>query len=225
MNSTEILKRSKYFKDLEDFDFFALQRCLKSRVINILAGNAIINEGDKVNSCYIIITGKARSYHYDSDGKENFILEYNKDTIFGLDYALGKELFYNEALIAYTDCMILVIDSFKALNLCENRCKRHTDFIRHILDEYTRQVQTLKGRNYQLSQSKTREKVSAYLLERSRQLKKNNFTIPFNREELAIYLGVERSALSDTLSKMKKDGLIDFNKSQFKILNKKDMQK
>lgn len=44
------------------------------------------------------------------------------------------------------------------------------------------------------------------------------FTIPFSRQQLADYLNVDRSALSAELGKMKREGLIDFQKSDFRIL-------
>ena len=48
-----------------------------------------------------------------------------------------------------------------------------------------------------------------------------NFFLPFDRNSMAAYLGVNRSALSRELSKLKEEGKIDFYKNSFTILNKK----
>jgi len=69
-----------------------------------------------------------------------------------------------------------------------------------------------------ITQPTTREKLLSYLSERARLSETGAFDIPFNREELADYLSVERSAMSAELSKMKKDGLILYRKNHFELL-------
>ena len=44
------------------------------------------------------------------------------------------------------------------------------------------------------------------------------FTIPFNRQELADYLCVERSAMSATLGKLREEGILTFRKNFFHLL-------
>jgi CRP-like cAMP-binding protein len=86
-------------------------------------------------------------------------------------------------------------------------------------EELARQNKEIEIHKNILLLSKTKDKILAYLNYYSHYVKSNSFEIPYSREEFAIYLGVERSALSDTLSKMKKVGLIDYNRSNFKIKN------
>ena len=68
-----------------------------------------------------------------------------------------------------------------------------------------------------MGQRSIREKVMAYLSFESERQKKQTFTIPYNRQQLADYLAVDRSALSAELSRMKKDGLIRFEKNCFQL--------
>ena len=69
-----------------------------------------------------------------------------------------------------------------------------------------------------LSKRSTREKLLAFLSSQAKQAGKSDFTIPFNRQELADFLCVERSAMSAELSRMKRDGLIDYDRSRFRLL-------
>ena len=69
-----------------------------------------------------------------------------------------------------------------------------------------------------ITQPTTREKLLSYLSEQSRLAGSSAFDIPFNREELADYLSMERSAMSAELSKMKKDGLLLYRKNHFELL-------
>ena len=48
------------------------------------------------------------------------------------------------------------------------------------------------------------------------------FTIPFDRQQLADYLNVDRSALSNELSKMQREGLLWTRRNQFELLGEED---
>ncbi len=66
-----------------------------------------------------------------------------------------------------------------------------------------------------MGQRTTRAKLMSYLSAEAQRLGKYEFDIPFSRQQLADYLGVERSGLSLELGKMKKDGLLDYHKNHF----------
>ncbi|MBQ4317149.1 MAG: Crp/Fnr family transcriptional regulator [Clostridia bacterium] len=69
-----------------------------------------------------------------------------------------------------------------------------------------------------LSKATIREKIVTFLSQYSNRFGSKTFSVPFDRESLALYLGVNRSALSRELSAMQRDGIIDFYKNSFKIL-------
>ena len=68
-----------------------------------------------------------------------------------------------------------------------------------------------------MTKKTTRARVMSYLSEVAAETGKNTFEIPFNRQEMADYLSVERSALSATLSGMQAEGLITFRKNRFTL--------
>ena len=69
-----------------------------------------------------------------------------------------------------------------------------------------------------ISQRSTRQKLMAYLSDEARRLGSSSFTIEFNRQQLADFLSVDRSAMSAELSRMQKDGLIKYHKDEFTLL-------
>ena len=69
-----------------------------------------------------------------------------------------------------------------------------------------------------LSKIRLRDKIMTYFSQIAQQTKSRTFQIPMNRNDLAAYLGVNRSALSRELSMMKKEGLIDYYRDSIQIL-------
>jgi CRP-like cAMP-binding protein len=69
-----------------------------------------------------------------------------------------------------------------------------------------------------MSRRTTREKLIAYLSEEAKRQNSSEFSIPFNRQQLADFLSVDRSAMSNELCKMRDEGLLEFERSAFKLL-------
>ncbi len=216
----KIIKDCVYFKNLDEQNFRAILRCFNVRVQHYKKHSTIVAPLEKSSNIYIIASGHARSYTMDINGKEIINRDYIKDDIFGIEYILNESEISNEELIALEDCVILVCDGYRFLNPCENRCKRHIDCQKHTFLNISNMLLTSTNRIHAMCQSKTRLKVLSYLKTQSNG-KKKYFKIPFNQTELATYLGVERSALSIELNKLKKEGIIDFDERSYKIIKKK----
>ncbi len=215
MNYLNLAKHSAFFKDLDQMDFNALLRCLSIRIKSYKALEIIEYEGNIAKNAYLTLVGKTRTSLIDENGKAIPCQDYTKDMIFGLEYDGIKDKAYKEEFYAVEDSVVLICDLHKLLNPCENFCPRHRAIVKKCIQALSNSATSSKLRIIELGQSKTREKVLTYL---SNNLPKANkeYQIPYNRQELADYLGVERSALSACLSELKRDGLIDFNKSTFK---------
>lgn len=224
MRRDKQLRKSKYFKELEDLDFYALLRCLNAQVKTFYKNENIVQDGDDASYVYIIFSGYARSYSIDFDGNRSIINDYPKDSIFGLEYHTTKQKYYKEFLLAVEDTIVIICDSHRFINPCQNRCKRHIDFMKVVFEEAGKMFVENKKRINIICQSKTREKILTYLKNVKAQTRKEYFNIPYNRQEMADFLGVERTALSYELSKLKSEGIIDYDKNSFKII-KKDVLK
>ena len=214
------LSKSAVFYNINEQDIKALNFCFKSRLKILDKNDIVLNEGDKNEYCAIVLSGKLKAVNYDYFGIENIIRNYNEGEIFGLTEALMNLESYSQSLVASEKSIVILFNRFRFIKPCENRCPRHSQLIKNITKLIVNDNLELSIKNLILSKRTTREKVLAYLQNISKQQNSKYFDIPFNRNELASYLAVDRSALSIELSKMKKDGLIDYNKNHFSLYNK-----
>ena len=109
----------------------------------------------------------------------------------------------------------MFLNGKKLLNTCDNGCEFHHTLIRNLLG-------IVAQNNMYLNQKTTREKLMAYLTDQAKMKGSNDFTISFNRQELADYLGVERSAMSAELGKLTKLGILQTQRSHFTLLKPLD---
>lgn len=219
MKEIILARKTKYFKNLDDQNFNAILRCLNARIDSFSKGEFVVHMGDKISHAILVLSGSARSVTFDSEGNEYINLDFKKGNIFGINDIIIQNKNYSDSLFCLEDTIVLYLDKFRLLNPTQNRCQRHIELMKACFEELARQNKEIEIHKNILLLSKTKDKILAYLNYYSHYVKSNSFEIPYSREEFAIYLGVERSALSDTLSKMKKVGLIDYNRSNFKIKN------
>jgi CRP-like cAMP-binding protein len=103
----------------------------------------------------------------------------------------------------------------KLLTLCPGGCSYHNRLIQNLLTLTARKNLTLSRRILHTSAKSIRGRLLSYFSEQALLQGGYRFSIPFNRQQLADYLGVDRSALSNELSKMKREGLIAYEKNTF----------
>lgn len=214
MNNLSLAKKSRFFKKFDALQFNALLRCLNIRIKEYKANEIIEYEGNPVKNAYLVLSGNLRTSFFDANGTAIPIRDYSRDMFFGLEYISPNISFYQEELFATEDSIILIADLNKLFTPCENRCPRHQSIIRDCINELAYCNNISKQRISELGQQKAKDKILKYLSNAIPSLHKAH-KIPYNRQEMADYLGLERSALSKALSDLKKDGYIDYNKSTF----------
>ncbi len=156
----------------------------------------------------IVLQGSVNIETIDYLGNTSILSHVQKDEIFAESYALSKTPM-SVYVKACEDCTIQFLDT-KALNVCHN--------LQHkLLMVSTQKNIRLSQRIFITSNKTIRDRVLAYLSYMSIQKNTSHFDIPFNRQQMADYLNVERSALSKELSKMKQEGLLDYHKNQFNL--------
>ena len=110
----------------------------------------------------------------------------------------------------------------KVMTTCPSSCNFHNKLIKNMLSVFAMKNIAFTRKIEHITQKNTREKVLSYLNYMSSKFGSNSFEIPFNRQQLADYLSVERSALSSELSKMQADGLISYKKNKFTLHIKRE---
>ena len=122
-------------------------------------------------------------------------------------------------VIAMSDCEVLFLDVRKILKVCPNACEFHQNLVQNLLAISAQKNLNLSRRIFHTSSKTIRGRLLSYLSYQAMECGKNEFDIPYNRQQLADYLGVDRSAMSNELGKMQKDGLIEVKRNHFRILD------
>lgn len=220
MKKNILARKTIYFKKLDDMDFYAIMNCLRGRVQTYKKNDYIVRQGEKVSNAYIILSGETRSYYIDKEGLEFISLDYSKGQMYGIiDIISNNKEYQYDLRVISEEATVLLLDSYRLITPSENRCKRHIELMQTCFQEVGRQTKELEFKNFLLTLSKSEDKILAYLTRLSSKKKSKDFDIPYNRNELANFLGLDRSALSSTLSKMKKEGKIDYKLNHFTLLN------
>ncbi|NLY70452.1 MAG: Crp/Fnr family transcriptional regulator [Clostridiales bacterium] len=215
----ELMNKSKLFQD------FSLEECEK--IFNITQpaikffkkNENIISEGDKVDFIGIIHSGRVVNERLDYEGNLSLQQILIPPNIFGFDIAATPTQLSPINLKCLEDTQVLLFSYSKLINddaTAEDRIKLLNNLLTLFANENIRRLYKIEI----LTQKSLRKRIMLYLNRISQKEGSNSFRIPLDRSQLAQYLNVNRSALSAELSKMKKEGLIDFNKNQFSI-NKK----
>jgi CRP-like cAMP-binding protein len=211
----EVLTNCALFNDATSEDLVSMLRCLSAKDKFYKKNDFIFLEEDKADYVGIVITGSVCVIKEDYWGNRAILAKLEPGELFGETYALADVDSLPISVLATQDCEVILIDCKKIIRTCSNCCSFHSKLIDNLLKIIAYKNITLNQKIYHLVKRTTKEKLISYLSEQAAKYKSNVFKIPFNRQELADYLSVERSAMSHELSKLKAEGIIEFNKNEF----------
>ena len=121
-------------------------------------------------------------------------------------------------VIAVEDSSVLFFDAKRIITTCPSGCRFHSMVIQNLFFAISDKNRKLVQKLGHMSNRSTRGKLMSYLSEESNRQNSSTFMIPFNRQQLADFLSVDRSAMSNELCKMRDEGLIKFDKSKFTLI-------
>lgn len=214
----EDLKQTNLFLNIEPQDIERLLDCLCTKRVDYAKGDFIIEEGSKVYDFGIMLSGHGRAIKWDASDRLIIITLLQKGSEIGVILAASPDHKSPVTVQAQDDVSVLLISFERVLTRCEKACPRHDKLLRNYINVVAEKGIVLHERIDCLMRSTIREKVMTYLMRLSQEQQERTFTIPMNRNEMAEYLNVERSALSRELSNMKRDGIIDYHKDTFRLL-------
>lgn len=119
------------------------------------------------------------------------------------------------SVVAADTAEILFLDISRVLHICSNTCVFHSKLIGNLLFISSQKNLNLSRRIFHTSSKSIRGRLLSYLSFQATQHGSCDFEIPFNRQQLADYLSVDRSAMSNELSKMQRDGLLSVKRNHF----------
>ena len=148
-------------------------------------------------------------------GNRNLLSRAGPGQTFAAAYACAPGSVLNVSIIAETPVTVLLLNIKRVLNMCPFTCAHHSRIIRNLLGELAEKNLRFGEKLTHMGQRTTRGKLLSYLSAEAQWLGRYEFDIPFSRQQLADYLAVERSGLSLELGKMRREGLLDFQKNHF----------
>ncbi len=214
---------------LQNFELFAgtdniehMLGCLQAKSREYEADEYIMQMGEMPTAIGVVVSGTVWMVRDDYRGVRNILEVYREGMVFGESAVFHKQVPFEIGYMAGEKTVVVFLAGWRISSPCAKVCSCHQHLIENLLTVLANKNMGLTRKIEHLSCRTTREKLLSYLSEQAHLAGTRIFTIPFDRQELADYLSVDRSAMSAELSRMKKDGLIDFDRSTFKIKFGKD---
>ena len=189
--------------------------CLKAEHRSFEKGSTIFHAGDIISSFGMVLSGSVNIESDDVWGNKTIIDHVEAGQVFAETYACIGEQALLVNVVACENTSILFLQTQRLLQPCSCACSHHTFLIKNLLTIASQKNLNLSRRIFHTTSKSIRNRVLSYLSFQSIQQQSTDFIIPFNRQQLADYLSVDRSALSNELSKLQKDGLITVEKNHF----------
>ncbi|MDY3751002.1 Crp/Fnr family transcriptional regulator [Christensenella minuta] len=221
----EILQKNELFEGTDEAELRSMLSCLGYTVRQYPKNDMIWNVGAKAQSFGIVLCGQAQVIREDWFGMRSIIAAIPPGGVFGEAFACAGIPRSPVAVRAGADSAVLFLSAEKLLTVCSSACGFHSRLIRRLTRMLALKNIELNRKIEFMSRRTTKEKLEAYLLSEYGRQKSNPFLIALDRAELADYLGVDRSAMSRELSRMKREGVIDYWKNSFKILDFETIRK
>ncbi len=214
-----VFSDSLLFRGISQDDLPRMLNCLNARRTRHSRQDLILREGEKISELGFVLFGQAQVTKDDYMGNRTIFADILPGDVFAEAYAFRKELPVPINVISITESEILWLDCGRITGICSKVCNFHTKLVENLLFIMASKNILLNRKIEHISKRTTREKLLAYLSDQAFLQGSRAFSIPFNRQELADYLCVDRSAMSSELSKLQSEGIIRYKLNHFAFLN------
>ncbi|MDR2820820.1 MAG: Crp/Fnr family transcriptional regulator [Desulfovibrio sp.] len=216
-----VIKTCRLFAGIATPDLKKLLHCLGAARAGFEKNCFIFHTGDAAGLTGIVLSGRVQVLQEDYWGNRSILTQLEPGGTFGEAVTCAEIQTLQPSVLAVEKSDILLLDCNRIMACCSTPCAFHTDMIKNM-------VRILAGKNIYLTQKiwhitrrTTREKLLSYLSAWAARAGDSAFEIPFNRQELANYLSVDRSALSNELSKMRDENILRCRRNYFELLRER----
>lgn len=214
----ELLQCCPLFQDIEQEELETMLGCLGATVRSYSGRQTVLAEGDPAKDIGIVLNGKVQIVQLDYYGNRNIVGTVGPGELFGESFACAQVEELPVSVVAGESATILIIDCRRIINTCGNACAFHQRMIYNLMRVMAMKNLAFHQKVQIISKRTTREKLIAYLMEQAKQNNSSRFNIPYDRQELADYLAVDRSGLSAEIGKLCRQGIIRSRRSDFELL-------
>ena len=213
-----ILKRTQLLSGVGEEEIGAMLNCLQARLCTYKKGEYVLRQGEHLDKILVLVGGKLHIQRDDYWGNRSIINMVSVGEMFGEAYVAPESGTLMNDVLAVEDSAVIFFDVKRIITVCSAACRFHSMVVQNLFFAISEKNRKLVQKLTFMTKRTTREKLIAYLSEEAKRQNSNEFSIPFNRQQLADFLSVDRSAMSNELCKMRDEGLIEFEKSCFKLL-------
>ena len=216
----EILRtvNSALFEGICYEDRRAMLGCIGYHIGTFRKGDIINFEDEKIKHVGIVVEGSVDMIKEDIWGNKTMLVRSRKDDVFAETFACGSDNLSMVTFQVSEDATILFLPFNRVMHNCTMACQFHHQLIENMVHVIANKNRDLMRKVEVVSKRTTREKLLSFLSIQAQAQQTRYFEIPLGRVELAEYLCVDRSAMTRELSKMKEEGLIDYDKNCFRLL-------
>lgn len=218
----QVLTTCPLFKGIEKNELEPLLKCLSAVPKTFDKNQFVFMAGEPASSVGIVLSGSVTILQEDFWGNRSILARLGPGEIFAEAFSCADNDILPVSVAASEKTQILLVDCKKIVTTCSSACEFHSNLIKNLLTIMSKKNAQLTRKIEHLSRPTTREKLLSYLSSQAQQHGRSSFDIPFNRQELADYLSVDRSAMSTELGKMRDEGLLDFNRNHFELYSHTD---
>lgn len=215
-----VLKHAKLFLGVSEEEIESMLPCLDAKLCEYKKGECIFRAGEYIDRICVLVRGMLHIQKDDYWGNRTIITHIREGEMFGEAYVSPESGTFPHDVVAIEDASVIFFDIKKMLTVCSSSCKFHSTAVHNLFFAISEKNRNLVRKIEHLSMRSTREKLISYLSEEAKRSGNASFTIPFNRQQLADFLSVDRSAMSNELSKLRNEGLLEFNKNKFLLKGK-----
>ena len=213
-----ILKKCPLFWGIEDDDLLRMLSCLGAKVERFDKKYTVMSEGSFARYIGIVLSGEVQISQTDYYGTRSLLGTMGVSEVFAEAFACAEIHSIPVTVTASEPSEIMLIDCSHILHVCHNNCGFHQQLIFNLMKDLAKKTIVFHQKIEITSRRTTREKLLTYLAMRAKEIGGNSFEIPFDRQELADYLQVDRSGLSAEISRLRAEGVLECEKNRFKLL-------
>ena len=213
-----ILKRTKLFAGVADAEITLMLSCLEARSHSYRKGQYVLRQGEHLSDILILVNGCLHIQKDDYWGNRSILAQIDVGEIFGEAYVAPESGVLLNDVVATEDSTVFFFDAKRVITTCSSACRFHTLVVQNLFFAISEKNKSLVQKLDHISRRTTREKLISYLSAEARRQDSASITIPYHRQQLADFLSVDRSAMSNELCKMRDEGLIVFKKNRFQLL-------
>ena len=212
-----VLKRTQMFAGGGEEEIAAMLGCLQARLRTFKKGEYVYREGEHLSNIAVLAEGNLHVQRDDYWGNRSIINQVAVGEMFGEAYVGPDSGAILNDVVAVEDSTVIFFDVRRILTTCPSACRFHSMVVQNLFFTISERNRKLVQKLGHMSKRSTREKLISYLSEEAKKHNSGTFTIPFNRQQMADFLSVDRSAMSSELGKMRGEGLISFEKNRFTL--------